>query len=160
VTTEPIALQRMRRDLAGELPAPSWPQGYEPRAFREADAPEVHRLMQLAYAGGLGGEVAPFDAWWPALRDDAEYAPDLVFLAALEGQLVAVAQCWTSAFVKDLVVHPDHRRRGLGEALMTTAFAAFRTRGAPHVDLKVRIGNTPAERLYRRLGMIPIPIEG
>jgi ribosomal protein S18 acetylase RimI-like enzyme len=149
----------MRRDLAGDLPEPLWPQGYEPRAFTEADAPEVHRLLELGYAGG-GGEVGSFDAWWPALCEDPEYAPDLIFLAARGGEIVAVAQCWTTAFVKDLVVHPEHRRRGLAEALMTTVFAAFRSRGAAHVDLKVRIGNTAAERLYRRLGMIEGPLEG
>ena len=64
-----------------------------------------------------------------------------------------MAQCWTSAFIKDLAVHPRARRRGVGRALMLMAFHAFAKRGATHVDLKVREENASALRLYRDLGM-------
>ena len=50
-------------------------------------------------------------------------------------------------------MHPRARRRGIGRALMLTAFQAFAKRGAAHVDLKVRDGNANALRLYRDLGM-------
>lgn len=154
-----VRLQRLRRDLADEGPAPRWPRGYGPRAFTQADAAEVHSLLTIAYAGG-GGEVGSFEAWWPGVCDDREYAPELVFLVAdATGRIVAVAQCWTSSFIKDFVVHPDVRRLGLGEALLATVFAAFRDRDAAFVDLKVRIDNpSGAARLYRRLGMGDAPL--
>ena len=154
-------IQRLRRDLTEEIADPVWPAGFGVRAFSAVDAPAVHRLMRAAYAGG-GGSVGAFEAWWPALRDDAEFDASLCFLAIDgAGEIAGVAQCWTSGFVKDLVVHPRARRRGLAEALLLTVFQAFRRRGASHVDLKVELDNpTGALRLYRRLGMVEVPIDG
>jgi ribosomal protein S18 acetylase RimI-like enzyme len=154
-------IQRLRRDLTDTVSDPIWPAGFSARTFTAEDAPGVHRLMQIAYAKG-GGSVGAFDAWWPGVRDDGEFDAGLCFLAIDgAGAIVGAAQCWTSAYVKDLVVHPDARRRGLAEALLLTAFQAFRRRGATHVDLKVELDNpTGAVRLYRRLGMVEVPIDG
>jgi ribosomal protein S18 acetylase RimI-like enzyme len=154
-------IQRLRRDLTEEIADPVWPTGFRLRAFSAVDAPAAHHLMQTAYAGG-GGSVDAFAAWWPAVRDDAEFDADLCFIAVDErGEIAGAAQCWASGFVKDLVVHPRARRRGLAEALLLTAFQAFRRRGAAHVDLKVETDNpTGAVRLYRRLGMREVPIDG
>jgi ribosomal protein S18 acetylase RimI-like enzyme len=140
---------------------PVWPLGFNARTFAAEDAPGVHRLMRLAYAQG-GGSVGAFEAWWPSVRDDGEFDAGLCFLAVDgAGVIVGAAQCWTSAYVKDLVVHPDARRHGLAEALLLTVFQAFRRRGATHVDLKVEMDNpTGAVRLYRRLGMYDVPIDG
>lgn len=119
----------------------------------ERHAPEVHARLDHAYRKG-GGVVPPFEVWWQDLRGDAEYDPMLVFLAVDQGGVViGVAQCWTSAFVKDLAVAEHWRRRGVGEALLTHVFAAFQTRGAGHVDLKVEADNAAALRLYGRLGL-------
>jgi ribosomal protein S18 acetylase RimI-like enzyme len=155
------AIQRLRRDLSDAVADPVWPAGFSVRTFAAEDAPAVHRLIRLAYAQG-GGRVGEFDAWWPALRNDSEFDASLCFLAIdWTGQILGAAQCWTSAYVKDLVVHPAARRQGLAEALLLTAFQAFRRLGAAHVDLKVETDNpTGAVRLYRRLGMVDVPIDG
>jgi ribosomal protein S18 acetylase RimI-like enzyme len=97
--------------------------------------------------------VEPFAIWWPSLRGDSEYDPALCFVAA-NGQddILGVAQCWTSAFVKDLAVVPAARRHGLGSALLCHAFRIFRDRGAAFLDLKVDADNpSGALRLYRSL---------
>lgn len=154
-------VQRLRRDLASAVADPVWPAGVSLRIFTAEDAPAVHRLMQVAYANG-GGRVGAFDQWWPAVRDDGEFDASLCFLAVDgRGEILGAAQCWTSALIKDLVVHPDARRRGIAEALLLTAFGAFRRRGATGVDLKVELDNpSGAVRLYRRLGMRDVPIDG
>ena len=154
-------IKRLRRDLTDEIADPVWPAGFGLRAFSAEDAAHMHRLMQIAYAKG-GGSVGGFDAWWSAVRDDAEFDASLCFIAVDgQGEIVGAAQCWASAFVKDLVVHPRARRRGLAEALLLTAFQAFRRRGAAHVDLKVQTDSpTGAVQLYRRLGMREVPIDG
>jgi ribosomal protein S18 acetylase RimI-like enzyme len=89
------------------------------------------------------------------LKGDAEYDPALCFIAVDDqDQIVGVAQCWTSAFLKDLAVSLAFRRRGLGSALLLTVFQAFQERGAEFVDLKVEADNpTGAVRLYGSHGM-------
>jgi len=145
---------RMRRSLAEPGPDPVWPAGtglipFEP----DRHAEKLHALLVEAYSRG-GGYVEPFAIWWPSLRDDSEYDPALVFIAGDErGEIVGVAQCWTSAFVKDLAVAPALRRHGLGSALLSHALQVFRKRGAAFLDLKVDAHNpSGAVRLYRSLG--------
>ena len=154
-------VRRLRRDLTEAVAPPACPTGYRMRMFAADDAPAVHRLQEVGYAHG-GGQVGAFDEWWPSLRDDDEFAPDLCFLAVDEQQdIVGVAQCWTSAFIKDLVVHPLARRRGIATALLRSVFWEFRRRGVTHVDLKVQRDNpTGAVRLYEALGMREVPLDG
>jgi ribosomal protein S18 acetylase RimI-like enzyme len=145
---------RMRRPLAEPIPEPDWPVGIRLIPFTpERHAGRIHALLVEAYENG-GGYVEPFAIWWPGLRDDPEYDPALVFIAADEDEhIVGAAQCWTSAFVKDLAVAPALRRQGMGSALLNHAFLVFRDRGVPHVDLKVDADNpSGALRLYRSLG--------
>lgn len=65
--------------------------------------------------------------------------------------MIGVVRCWASAFVKDLAVAEHWRRRGIGEALLKHVSAAFWTRGAGHVDLKVEADEAVALRLFARL---------
>lgn len=116
-------------------------------------AHKVHALLARAYAQG-GGDVEPLDIWWSSLRDDSEYDPSLCFIAVNEGHdAVGFAQCWTSAFIKDLAVDPAYRRKGLGSALLLETFRIFKKRGASFIDLKVQADNpSGAVRLYRAHG--------
>ena len=144
----------MRAQLS-QIPVvePSWPERVRLRSYRDGDGPRVHALLAHAYRHG-GGAVAPLDEWLRTIPTDEEFEPELVLLAEADGELVGVALCWTSAFVKDLAVHESWRGRGLGEALLRHVLAVFRARGAPHVDLKVEANNpSGAQRLYARVGM-------
>lgn len=154
----PIPYVHLRKELRDERKRPVWPSGIRPAPF-EADrhVRQAHDLLTQAYRLG-GGRIGSLEAWWSSLRDDPEYDPSVFFLAVDENdQVVGLAQCWTSAFLKDLAVSKAWRRKGIGEALMLHVFAAFQSRGATHLDLKVEVGNPAgAERLYRRLGMQPV----
>src|SRR6185436_6845611 len=136
-----IDLLRMRRSLRESVEMPIWPKGVHLETFAESHAAEVHALLKLAYADG-GGAVGSFEEWWSSLSNDSEYSARLCFPAyASGGAIVAVAQCWTSEFIKDFAVHPRWRRRGIGRALLLHVFRVFQERGAQWVDLKVQTDN-------------------
>jgi ribosomal protein S18 acetylase RimI-like enzyme len=146
---EPLLLTRDLSQQVGEI---RWPQGIALMPFSAALAPKVHALLQLAYENGFGTVPQDFDTWWAATRHDSEFEANLCFAAMRGDELVGFALCWTSAFVKDLVVHPSARGAGLGEALLRTAFIAFKDRGSTEVRLKVQPDNMTARRLYARAG--------
>ncbi|MCT2558773.1 GNAT family N-acetyltransferase [Tsuneonella sp. YG55] len=147
-------LKSLRRDPG----LPEWPAGVRIVVFDEDRHPApCHRLLRRAYSEGQGA-VPDFDDWWQRLRNDAEYAADYTFVVLGDAdQPVALAQCWSSAFLKDFAVASDWRRRGLGTALMMHVFDAFRRNGFEALRLKVRAGNLPAIAFYESLGMIREP---
>jgi len=142
----------MRRNLAEDVPVITWPEGVCVHAYRPELAEEVHRLMELGYQDG-GGRVPALDVWQQRFETDPEYNPSLCFVAQDAEGIVAVCQCWTSAYIKNLVVHPRARRLGLGRALLLNAFQVFQQRREGFVDLKVLEDNVRAQRLYERVGM-------
>jgi ribosomal protein S18 acetylase RimI-like enzyme len=142
----------MRRDLQGEIPDPVLPVGVQNRKMEDSDARAAHDVLARGFWQG-GGGAPNFRAWWSQLRKDSEYDPALCLVAVDGKDVVGMAQCWTSAFVKDIAVHPRARRLGIGRALMLAVSRIFEARGAPHVDLKVREENAPAIALYRSLDM-------
>lgn len=152
---------RMRKLLDGDQPTPRWPAGIDVRTLdTPADAKAVHALLIRAYEGDE--DIFPSaEDWWARFSGDPEFDGDLCFLAFdSEGGLAGVALCWTSAFLKDLAVRADMRRRGLGEALLFHVFSIFRARRATHIDLKVELDNAEGMRLYQRCGMVRVPWEG
>lgn len=142
----------MRRDLGPTRDDPGWPAAVRPVEFTAQNAPSVHQLLVLGREHG-GGRVADYPAWLDAFETDPECDRALCFVLEDAEGVVAVAQCWTTAFIRNLVVHPRARNQGLGLTLLDQVFKAFRQRGEGHVDLKVMESNLGARRLYERAGM-------
>lgn len=137
-------------------PAPEWPPGVAVHtADLDADAPSVHTLLELAFRGNADDEKPdPFEPWLAWWMGDPEFDPASWFLAEEDGMLVGAALCWSSGFLKDLAVDPQHRRRGIGRCLLLHVFGEFRARGARAVSLKVDAANpTGAVRVYEAAGM-------
>lgn len=142
----------MRRDLQRLQTTDALAEYPIREGFSLGDAVQVHQLLTLGYHDG-GGSVPDYSSWLHTLEHDPEFDPALCFTAWDDSGLVGVIQCWTSAFIKDLVVHPQARRHGTGRALLSQAFRAFALRGEGWVDLKVMENNLGARRLYEKAGM-------
>ncbi|MBI3782591.1 MAG: GNAT family N-acetyltransferase [Deltaproteobacteria bacterium] len=56
--------------------------------------------------------------------------------------------------VHDLAVLPEHRRRGVGRALLEHVAEAARGLGCCKITLEVRADNGPAQALYRAAGFV------
>jgi ribosomal protein S18 acetylase RimI-like enzyme len=141
-------------DLDETLEPPRWPDDVAVRTFRAEDALLVKELLDLAYAEERDHEPMSFEDWKTFMLGDPNFDPACWFLAEAEGELAAAILNWDDGFVKDLVVHPERRRRGLGEGLMRHTFREFRRRGLERVTLKTdSVNPTEAWRLYERLGM-------
>jgi ribosomal-protein-alanine N-acetyltransferase len=54
--------------------------------------------------------------------------------------------------VVSVAVLPQHRRHGVGEALVTRAVEAMKLYSAKQCYLEVRVSNEEAIRLYKKLG--------
>jgi ribosomal protein S18 acetylase RimI-like enzyme len=141
-------------DLDDTLEPPRWPDDVAVRTFRPEDAAAVKELLDLAYAEERDHRPLSFEDWQTFMLGDPDFDPACWFLAEAEGELAAAILNWNDGYVKDLVVHPERRRRGLGEGLMRHTFREFRRRGFDRVTLKTdSVNPTEAWRLYERLGM-------
>lgn len=60
------------------------------------------------------------------------------------------------ADVMNLAVAPEWRKKGIGRALMTALIAQLHSRGITALFLEVRVGNVPAQNLYRGLGFVEV----
>lgn len=141
----------MRHDLE-RLPAvEDWPAHIQIMAFTPEDAPEAHALLRQGYADDI--LVPDFFEWVSAWQSDPEYDPALCFVLRDEQGMVGLIQGWTSAFIKDLVIHPRVRHQGLALQLLNHVLNIFRQRGEPWADLKVMENNPAARCLYEKAGM-------
>ena len=144
--------QLLRKDLDDLLEIPQWPAGIRVGVLRADLMEPVHALLKFGYQDG-SGHVEDFANWCQRFRTDAEFDPSLCLIALDEQGVAGVALCWTSAYIRDLVVHPRRRAQGLGLALLSQAFKVFTSRGEAFIDLKVMENNLTARRLYERAGM-------
>ena len=56
----------------------------------------------------------------------------------------------------NVAVHPDHRRKGVGEALVVALEEALKAQESTCLTLEVRASNDPARTLYEKLGFVEV----
>ena len=88
-----------------------------------------------------------------------------VIMAEIGGEPVGFAlafptfstfQCQPGLFLEDLYVKPEHRRRGIGKALLRTLARQAREHGYLKMEWFVLKWNAPAIAFYRSLGARPL----
>ncbi len=97
-----------------------------------------------------------FTTPWPRQTFAEQLASDWARIdVARDPHVVGFANYWLVAgevHILAIATHPDHRRRGVGRALLDHLLAAGRTTNATLATLEVRRGNAPAIALYERSG--------
>ncbi len=81
----------------------------------------------------------------------ARQAGKAIAMAALHFT-TSTAEGGTVAGLEDCIVHPEHQRRGIGQALLTYVLEQARAEGALRVVLLTDSDNTSAQALYRKMG--------
>lgn len=87
---------------------------------------------------------------------DEKYREHTIFLETQAGELVAYALTLpygTRGDVRQIVVYPEWRGRGVGREIMAAVASKLRGQGCREWRLEVRSNNEPAIRLYRSVGM-------
>ena len=81
-----------------------------------------------------------------------------LWLVALDGDTVAgyigSQSVLDEADMMNVAVHPDYRRRGIGEMLVLALGDALKAKGIRGLMLEVRESNAPAIALYEKLGFV------
>jgi mycothiol synthase len=150
---------RLVRQLDDDIPPATLPPGVTIRAFeRERDAHEAHRVIGAAFEDNFRRRpFESFEEWETHEIDRKAFDPTLWFVAEAEGRIVGAIVCpdyEDAGWIRMLAVARDWRGRGVGTALLLTAFAEFKRRGRRDSALVVDSWNrTGAKSLYERLGM-------
>jgi len=153
-------------EITLDAPAPATlPDSIEIRGYREGeDVEQVRALLNEAFIDDpFFQEITPRSFREFHLKGRG-YDPSLWFLAWGGNDLAGIALAFPErngdtdlAWISDLGVRSSWRKRGLGEALLRTAFHEAHLRGIPRVGLGVDVENpTGALRLYERVGMVPV----
>lgn len=86
--------------------------------------------------------------------------PLSLWLVAMDGNRVAgyvgSQTVLGEADMMNLAVHPDYRRRGIGEELVIRLVEQLRLQGSHILMLEVRASNAPAIALYDKLGFFQV----
>ncbi len=161
-------LERLAMDFTfrtGESAAPpAVPEGIQRLRVPDVPLDAIAALDWLAFQGTADESLVP-----ETVQADREVLSEIVggrlgrFLdeastalvtpaGHLVGVLMSAEQSPRRAVFLDLVVHPAHRRRGIGAYLLEFGLRATRALGYSEVRLWVTAANTPARTLYERHG--------
>ena len=118
--------------------------------------------MESAHVGAVAEiEKLCFHDPWSERSISSEITNPLsLWLVAVEGDAVVgyvgsqTVMDWSD--MMNVAVHPDHRRKGIAEALVTALEAALREKGSQCLTLEVRDSNVPAIALYEKLGFAQV----
>jgi len=119
--------------------------------IRNFEMPDIRRVMEIEEESFLDGDAGLYLELyeeWPEGFLVAEKDNKIL------GFIVLVLTPEGDGRVFALAVDSGYRGRGIGRALLKTAFNVLRKRKIGYVQLEVRVSNQIARRLYRSVGFM------
>ena len=138
-------------------PPPEVPPGIAIRAYRASDAREVHKVVDAAFSEWEGRDPEPFEIWAPQVLAHPAFRPELSPLALDGDEIVGVViSCdypeLGEGWIQQLATRATHRRRGIAQAMLRTAFGWFYEAGRWVAGVSTD-SRTGALGLYEKVGM-------
>ena len=130
------------------------------REATPADASVLHALLEIL---GRPRADPPSPAQGDGLAACMTDPACRLLVAERAGRTVGMAAVWfrarlnhdtPEAWIADLVVHPDARRRGVGAALVAAARAEAEARDCHMLRLESGHARTASHRMYEGLGFV------
>ena len=122
------------------------------RPYREEDESDVAALWR---------EVFPDNSPWNIPENDIKrklnVQRELFFVAESDGMIIGTAMAGFDGhrgWVYYVAVKEDHRKQGIGKALMERVEKELRNIGCTKLNLQVRSSNTGVVDFYKNLGYI------
>lgn len=151
----------LRVVLNGDQPRPTLPpEGITVAPFEpDRDARGLYRAHRACHPESATDPAA----WWTERVDDprSPFEPNLWLVARAGRAVIGFALATPRPFrrreaaaLRDLGVLPEHRRRGVGVALLTRLFVAAESEGLPVVTATAL--SEESARLFRTTGFAPI----
>jgi len=120
---------------------------FEAEAEFSPDSEKQRNALQAILADPAKGRIF-------VARDGRE----LVAMASLL-YTVSTAEGGKAALFEDLITAPEHRKRGIGAALLKHVIEQARAEGVLRITLLTDMQNERAQAMYRRLGFVGSPMK-
>jgi ribosomal protein S18 acetylase RimI-like enzyme len=120
---------------------------FEAEAEFSADASKQRTALQAILADPTKGKVFV-----------AREGREVMAMASLL-YTVSTAEGGKAALFEDLVVAPEHRKRGIGAALLKHVVEQARAEGVLRITLLTDMQNERAQAMYRRVGFVGSPMK-
>jgi ribosomal protein S18 acetylase RimI-like enzyme len=144
-------MSEMRFDLAKNADLPRLVELlgilFESEAEFSADTEKQRTALQALLADPAKGKIFV-----------AREGRDVIAMASLL-YTISTAEGGKAALFEDLVVAPEHRKRGIGEALLKHVVAQARAEGVLRITLLTDMQNERAQAMYRRVGFVGSPMK-
>ncbi|EPX55305.1 Ribosomal-protein-S18p-alanine acetyltransferase [Cystobacter fuscus DSM 2262] len=150
-------MRRMREEPRGSKPPGARPSDFLLRRMTHDDLPAVMELEKASFTNPWSLEL---------LRRELGHDWSVIFLLeepTEEGgrRLLGISIFWIvhdEVHVLNVATTPEHRRRGVGRALMEATLAEGRARKCSLATLEVRKSNEAAINLYKSFGFRPVGV--
>ncbi|MBQ3123030.1 MAG: ribosomal protein S18-alanine N-acetyltransferase [Firmicutes bacterium] len=123
------------------------------RAAELKDASEIAEMEKLCFTTPWSLESIQHEI--------AENKLALYVVGEVDGKVVGYVGIWLivdEGHITNVAVHPDWRRKHIGEAIIKTLIDVTESHGVVAHTLEVRASNIPAQKLYEKFGFMSVGI--